>query len=140
MFLVQVGDQCAAHVLGNRRYIDLVIFVVVAGGQGRALLERLNLGTIQLNSQEMNRRCFLFVGALEILVRYRADFFGAADLLPDIVFDTDQVAQHRASFFLIRKLDHECCLPVTAVRNQRIVCIQFLVEFRAGRRHDERRP
>jgi hypothetical protein len=101
--------------------------VVDAGRQLRVTLQCLHHLGRQFESHEMNCRGLLLVGALEVLVRNRVYLVEITNAHVDPVLDTHKLMQHRLALFDIRKLDHESRLPVRAVRNQRIVGIQFLV-------------
>ena len=76
----------------------------------------------------MHRRCFLVVGPLQVFVGNGVDAFKAFDLHPDQVLDAAEHGQFSPAFFHIREFQHGGALEVAAVRYQRVVGVQFVLD------------
>ncbi len=49
-------------------------------------------------------------------------------LHPDLLLDADQIGEHCAALIRILVFEHESCLPVGAVGDQRVINIQLLLD------------
>ena len=67
---------------------------------------------------------------MQIFISGCVNFCAVAYLHPHLVFDTGHLCQSDPAFFGVAVLDHEGRLPVTAVRDQRVVGGQFFLNFR----------
>src|SRR5258708_22010779 len=124
----QVLRQSRADPGGNRIELGAVRRMVDAHRKAAALLEPRARGTAELEAQEMHRGSLFLVLALEILVGDREDPRAALDLHPHTALDSLQLAQHLAPLLDFRIFDQQGRLPVAAVRNQRVVRIELLLD------------
>ena len=96
--------------------------------QARALFERLSRCFGELEAQKMHRRGFLPVLPIEILVGNRPDPLVARSSEPHLVLDADQLREPPRALLRIRVLDHHGRLEIAAVRDERVVGSELLLD------------
>ena len=77
----------------------------------------------------MHGRSFVAGLPLEILVCNRPDALVSVNLKPYRFLDSYQTRQSNPTLFYLGILQHKCCLEVSAVRNERIVGVQFFLNL-----------
>src|SRR6476661_1610731 len=81
---------------------------------------------VEFKAQKVHRRRLLVILTRHVLVRQRVYPLMPRDLHPYPVFDAAQSGQHRAALFNVRVLDQHGGFPVGAIRDERVISVQFV--------------
>src|SRR5690606_36161556 len=124
---VEVAPQRLRGLAGDDRLVA-VFGVLAAELDRRTALDRvLHLGR-ELEADEVHGRGLPLLGPLEILVRDPGHPPDAFDLDVEVVLDPGETDQRLAPLLDVRKLDHERRLEVAAVRDERVVRRELLLD------------